>query len=152
MGDADEQAVANEAFPMPSITGAQPTGKVPHSPREAASLLSERGGAGALSKCAFWQLLRPPPTPLSKGLMLKGAIWPFVDTFSLVQYLPGMNMGPSTSESAACLLSDWPPPHTSLGERQVVGGQAQRGREPFGVREIENRLCGTHTHAHTENS
>nr|XP_021488983.1 zinc finger and BTB domain-containing protein 16 [Meriones unguiculatus] len=152
VGDADEQAVANEAFPMPSITGAQPTGKVPHSPREAASLLSERGGAGALSKCAFWQLLRPPPTPLSKGLMLKGAIWPFVDTFSLVQYLPGMNMGPSTSESAACLLSDWPPPHTSLGERQVVGGQAQRGREPFGVREIENRLCGTHTHAHTENS
>lgn len=86
---------------MPNITGAQPTGKVPHSPREAASLLSERGGASALKKCAsLLAASPPPPTPLSKGLIQKGAIWPFVDTFSLVQYLPGVNVGPSAPESA----------------------------------------------------
>lgn len=53
--------------------------------------------------------------------MQKGAIWPFVDTFSLVQYLPGVTVGPSAPESAVCLLSNCPPPHSSLGEKRVDG-------------------------------
>lgn len=42
----------------------------------------------------------PLPPHLSKGSMQKGAIWSFVDTFSPVQYLPGVNAGPGSPESA----------------------------------------------------
>lgn len=77
----------DETFLMPNITGAQPTGKVPHSPREAASLLSERGGASALKKCAsFWQLLRPLPPPCPKASCRRepyGPLWTHFPWYSI---------------------------------------------------------------------
>lgn len=64
----------------------------------------------------------PLPPHLSKGSMQKGAIWSFVDTFSLVQYLPGVNVGPGSPESAVpplprCLI----PPTANPWSRRLWG-------------------------------
>lgn len=124
--------------------------KVPHS-SQAARLLPEVGGASAPWKCAFWQLPRPLSTRLSKGSMQKEAIWSFVDTFSLVQYLPGVKTGPGSPQSAVPLLPEGLIPHSQPRESQVVGGQAHPVREPCRVRVSEEAFSNTHPHTHTEN-
>lgn len=122
------------------------SGRCSHSPL-AASLLSEVGGAGAPWKCAFWQLLRPSSTPLSKGSMQKGAIWSFVDTFSPVQCLPGVNAGPGSRQLSL------PSPAASSPTARVegCGGQAHQVGEPCRVGVSEESLSNTHPHARTEN-
>lgn len=124
--------------------------KVLPSPR-AASLLSEVGGASAPWKCAFWQLPRPSPIPLSKGSMQKGAIWSFVDTFSLVQYLSGVNAGPGSPESSVPPLPLLPHSPQSAQRVEGCGDQAHQVGEPCRVRVSMESFSNTHPHAHTEN-
>lgn len=98
--------------------------RCPLSP-QAASLLPEVGGASALWKRAFWQPPRPPSTPLSKGSMQKGAIWSFVDTFSPVQYLPGVNAR-AWLPSVSCPSPPPTMPHLPSPVQDIAGcgGQA----------------------------
>lgn len=124
-------------------------GRCPHSP-QAASLLSEVGGAGAPWKC-FLAASPPPFHPLSEGSMQKGAIWSFVDTFSLVQYLPGVNAGPGSPVSAVCPLPPTPVPHSPKPAQSIAGcqGQAHELGSPAESGRVRSLLVTpTHTHSH----
>lgn len=92
----------------------------------------------------------PLPPHLSKGSMQKGAIWSFVDTFSLVQYLPGVNAGPGSPESAVPPAPAASSPTANPWSRRLWG-QAHWVGEPCGVRASEESFSHTHPHTRTEN-
>lgn len=132
-----------------NIPGTQPTGEeVPLSP-QAASLLSEVAGLRPLEACLL-AASRPPSTPLSKASMQKGAIWSFVDTFSSVQYLPGVNEGPGSPVSAVCPLPHDAPSLIVSPEHSRLWGQAHRVGEPCRVRVSEAIFSNTQPHALTQ--
>lgn len=123
----------------------------PFFPRGSQPAVWEGWGLCPLEVCLLAASPPPIPPPCPKASCRREPYGPLWTHFPWVQYLPGVNVGPSAPESAAHLLPHCPPPHTSLREK-FWGGQAHRIGEPFGVRVSEKCLGSTHTHAHTENS
>lgn len=94
----------------------------------------------------------PLPPPCPKASCRREPYGPLWTHFPWVQYLPGVNVGPSAPESAAPPLPPLPLPTPAWGESSCCWGAASSQNRGALWSQGEKCLGSTHTHAHTENS